>query len=97
MNRTKAYRFTTYDRNSVNIDKLRKEVKVYNLRARAAEIQTGQKQMRRRVKVHGRLGSDNPYAYMYRLGGKHYRYSAQTIRPEHAIRFDVYVHERFAY
>jgi len=97
MNRTAAYRFTTYDPNSFGIESLRKAVKVYNLMARTVEIQTGQKQLRQYVKVHGRLGQNNKHAYLYRVGGPLWRYSAQTIRPEHATRFDVYVHERFVY
>jgi hypothetical protein len=97
MNRTEAYLFTTHDRNSFDIESLRKEVKVYNLMARTVEIQTGQKQLRQYVKVHGRLGQNNKHAYLYRVGGPLKRYSAQTIRSEHATRFDVYVHMRYVY
>jgi hypothetical protein len=97
MTRTSAYKFTTDKHDNYMINLIRGDIKIYNLRARAIELETGFPQKRRFLKVHGRLGSDNPYAYMYRRGGKHYRCSAQTIRPEHATRFDIYVHERFAY
>lgn len=42
------------------------------------------------IRIRGRLGRNNPYAYLYRRGGKLYRSSSQDIRVEHAQSIDVY-------
>lgn len=44
----------------------------------------------RGLRIRGRLGKDNPYAYLYRQGGELYRGCAQDIRIEHAQSIDVY-------
>ncbi len=50
-----------------------------------------------RVMVRGRLGAYNPYARHYRRGGKYWRWSSINIRPEHATRFDIYIHQYYNY
>jgi hypothetical protein len=92
MQRTDAYRFTTISNSCTEIDELRKEVKIMNARAKLSELISGKKQQRYRVVVRGRLGKHNVHAPLYRRGGSLHRFSSQTIRPEHATRFDVYVH-----
>lgn len=52
---------------------------------------------RLRIKVRGRLGSNNPYASLYAKGGLLWRSSSQDIRPEHSSRFDVYTHEEIVW
>ena len=91
--RTDAYRFTIPQRDNKFVEALKHEVKVENAQRRVKELVTGQSQPRLRVVLKGRLGKDNPHAPLYRRGGKLWRYSAQTIRPEHSAHFDVYVHE----
>lgn len=49
---------------------------------------------RYRVVLRGRLGKNNPNALLYRRGGKLYRWSSITIRPEHASHFDIYIYKR---
>jgi hypothetical protein len=97
-NRTSAYRFTIPQRTDNKfLDALKHEIKVENAQRRVKELVTGQKQPRLRVVLKGRLGQDNPHAQLYRRGGKLWRYTSQTIRPEHSTRFDVYVHEVYKY
>ena len=51
------------------------------------------------VKLHGRLGKDNPNAHKYSLanrGWKTYGYG-QTIKLEDAAHADLYVYERYSY
>jgi len=50
-----------------------------------------------RVSIRGRLGEYNPYARHYRRGGKYWRWSSVDIRPEHANRFDIYIHPYYNY
>jgi hypothetical protein len=47
-----------------------------------------------RTLVRGRLGPNNPNAHEYHVGGKHWRWSSIVIRPEHSVRFDLYVVQR---
>jgi len=97
-NRTSAYRFTIPQRTDNKfLDALKHEVKIENAQRRVKELTTGKAQPRLRVVLKGRLGKDNPFAPLYRRGGKLWRYSAQTIRPEHSAHFDVYVHEVYKY
>lgn len=55
------------------------------------------------VVARGRLGRGNLNADLYRRGtpdrapGVLHRWSSQTIRPEHSVRFDVYVSKRRDY
>ena len=93
--RTTAYRFTSMSYDNVIVQALRKEIKVANAKARVMELETGVKQIRQRVVLKGRLGKHNVHAPKYRKGGELWRYSCVTIRPEHATRWDVYVHEVF--
>ena len=93
--RTTAYRFTSMSYDNVIVQALRKEIKVANAKARVVELETGVKQIRQRVVLKGRLGKHNVHAPLYRRGGVHWRFASITIRPEHASRWDVYVHEVF--
>jgi hypothetical protein len=94
-NRSAAYRFTSISYSNVIIDALKAEVKIANAKARVIELKTGKKQIRQRVVLKGRLGKHNIHAPLYRKGGVHWRFASITIRPEHATRWDVYVHEVF--
>ena len=81
-NRSSAYRFT-FARGDVvgqqKLDDLRKEMS-----------NTGY-----RVCVKGRLGVNNPAAVIYQERAKRQAFGAyQTIKLEHAGRFDVYVYMR---
>lgn len=87
-NRTSSsYRFS-FDVNDQagyeKLESLRKEIAIRN---RAGE--------RLRVCVKGRLGQDNPAAIIYQERAKRMAFGAyQTIKLEHAGRFDVYVYMR---
>ena len=94
-NRSAAYRFTSVSYSNVILDALKAEVKIANAKARVVELETGIKQIRQRVVLKGRLGKHNVHAPLYRRGGVHWRFASITIRPEHASRWDVYVHEVF--
>jgi len=95
-NRTLAYRFTVPQVTDNKIlEALRADVKIANAKLRVKELVTGKAQPRLRVALRGRLGKDNPNAPLYRRGGKLWRYSSLTIRPEHAQHVDVYVHEYY--
>jgi len=98
--RTSAYRFTTTDVTDSRISELKVKAKLMGLEQKATEIvseaQTGKPvrcKTRYRVLVRARLGKNSEFASMYRRGGHLWRYSAQTIRPEHGSRFDVYFAE----
>ena len=93
--RTEAYRFTSMSYGNVVIDDLKLEVKIENAKRRVKELETGKVLPRFRVVLKGRLGKHNVHASLYRKGGSLWRYSAQTIRPEHSTRWDVYVHEYY--
>jgi hypothetical protein len=94
--RTDTYRFTVpqITKNQI-LDALKHEVKIENAQRRVKELITGKKMPRLRVVTKGRLGKHNIHAPLYRKGGVHWRFASITIRPEHASRFDVYVHEVF--
>lgn len=55
---------------------------------------------RPRSRIRARLGRGNPYAHLYASGrgksprGDLHRHTSMDIRPEHGIRFDVYIRER---
>lgn len=100
MARTEAYRFTTADTTDTRISDLKVMARLMGLERKAKELvdeyNTGRParfKTRFRVVVRARLGKGSPYAGLYRRGGPHYRFSAQTIRPEHGSRFDVYLQE----
>ena len=46
------------------------------------------------LRVRGRLGKNNPYADLYKPGGKHYQPCAQDINIGHARRADLYISTR---
>ena len=88
-NRTSSsYRFTFAVNDQAGYEKLeslRKEIS--KLRNRGGE--------RLRVCVKGRLGENNPAAVIYQERTKRMAFGAyQTIKLEHAGRFDVYVYMR---
>ena len=100
--RSSAYRLTVTDINDPQIAALKRLVKIQNVSRKLDELSgvgrgfqySGRHYVRRlRVVLKGRLGKNSPHAHLYRRGGAHYQWCAQTIRPEHAARFDVYVHE----
>ena len=90
------------------INKIKKEVKIWNLQQRAGEVLdpeireyrwTGKVEVRKRayVRVRGRLGKNNPNAELYRLGGKLHTWTSQDIKLEHSQRVDIYVADRINY
>lgn len=90
MKRTDRYRFTVrllggkiHPEDAKAVETLRKNVKLLNEKTGGS----------RYVKLQGRLGSNNPNAWKYRLGGL-YRNLHQTIRLEDAATADVYVYIR---
>jgi hypothetical protein len=107
MRNSPAYRFTTHDETDQRIERLKLQAKIENAKRRVTELSTGEGisnwrhydgsvsrlVKRQRVVVRGRLGKHNVHAPLYRLGGSLHRRCAQTIRPEHATRFDVYIQE----
>lgn len=100
MARSEAYRLTTTDTQDPRIADLRVLARLMGLEQKARELvdefKTGRParyKSRYRVVVRARLGKDSPFSSMYRRGGAHYRWSSQTIRPEHGSRFDVYFQE----
>lgn len=95
-----AYQFTVTSLDDDQISLLRTRAQIMNLGQRMGEI-TGQivpkeyygsrAHKRFRVVVRGRLGKNSPFKHLYAVGGPLKRYFSQTIRPEHASRFDVYL------
>lgn len=100
--RTDAYRCTITSLDDPQLALVRRQVQIDNAQRRYAEVlgirpvhpQWGRRRLV--VAIKGRLGKNSPHAELYRRGGPLYQFSAQTIRREHAARFDVYVHERWS-
>ena len=86
--KSSSYRFTFNVNDQAGYEKLealRKEI--------AKQNKEGGERLR--VCVKGRLGEDNPAAIIYQELAKRTVYSVyQTIKLEHASRFDVYVYMR---
>ena len=98
--RTSTYRCTVQSLDDKVIEMYRTQAKIGNMFGRAYDASlaasggpTPRWTKRLRVRVRGRLGKNSPYAHLYKKGGPHYQWTSQDIRPEHASRFDVYVHE----
>ena len=87
-NRTSSsYRFTFAVNDQAGYEKLESLRKEIAIRNRGGE--------RLRVCVKGRLGENNPAAVIYQDRAKRRSFGAyQTIKLEHASRFDVYVYMR---
>lgn len=87
-NRTSSsYRFSFDVNDQVGYEKLESLRKEIAIRNRGGE--------RLRVCVKGRLGENNPAAIIYQERAKRMAFGAyQTIKLEHAGRFDVYVYMR---
>ena len=87
-NRTSSsYRFTFAVNDQAGYEKLESLRKEIAIRNRGGE--------RLRVCVKGRLGENNPAAVIYQERAKRMAFGAyQTIKLEHAGRFDVYVYMR---
>ncbi len=87
-NRTSSsYRFTFAVNDRAGYEKLESLRKEIAIRNRGGE--------RLRVCVKGRLGENNPAAVIYQERAKRQAFGAyQTIKLEHASRFDVYVYMR---
>jgi hypothetical protein len=49
------------------------------------------------LRLHPRLGKNNPHAHFYAVGGPLHRYCAMDIKLEHASRVDLYVGTRSNY
>jgi hypothetical protein len=100
MRYSNAYVATVYDLNDPLIAEQKRVARILNAKRKVFELQEiakivkyGDREYvyRHRVVVRPRLGKNNVHAPLYRVGGPLHRYSAQTIRPEHGTRFDVYL------
>ena len=100
MRYSNAYVATVYDLNDPLIAEQKRVAKILNAKRKVFELQGLAKIVtygdrtyvqRNRVVVRPRLGKNNVHAHLYRVGGPLHRYNAQTIRPEHGTRFDVYL------
>jgi len=98
--RSPNYVGTVYSVNDPLIAEQKRVASILNAKRRVLELQGLDKIVvygdrkyvtRYRVIIRPRLGKNNKYAHLYRVGGPLKRYSAQTIRPEHGSRFDVYL------
>lgn len=94
------YRATVTTLDDPLVEKLKRLAKILNARQKLNELEGKAKVMywgdakyvtRYRMIPRGRLGKHNVHAPLYAVGGPLYRYAAQTIRPEHSTRFDLYV------
>lgn len=99
--RTDSYIFTA-DPLSVNdmqqVEIVRKTVAVSNKLARQHAKWTGEKPRIFRVTLKGRIGKNNPFAYIYREKRTYWgrKGDYQSIKLEHAQRIDVYVQQRYS-
>ena len=103
-----GFQFTVTDLNDPRISDLKLAMKIRNAYKKALELEGKvtdfyEQGRRYRVRVRGRLGKNNPNRHLYASGrgkikprGPLYRWTSQDIRPEHATRFDVYVHRYYA-
>jgi len=98
--RTSAYKSTIYNLNDFVVDKYRRQVKLMNLQQKIQEVNEIEKPIvygalkfvkRYRMVIRGRLGKNNRHAHLYAKGGELHRRSAQTIKLEHASRYDIYI------
>lgn len=97
---SKAFVGTVYNLNDPMIDEQKQVARIMNAENRVLELRGLVKPVtygdtlwvkRYCVVIRPRLGKNNRHAHLYRRGGPLYRQSAQTIRPEHGSRFDVYL------
>ena len=70
------------------IDRVRKTILTINRMNRQKARYTGNKPEQFFIRVRGRLGRNNPNAYLYRQGAP--LYASYDIKLEHASRVDVY-------
>lgn len=100
MRYSNAYVATVYDLKDPLIAEQKRVARILNAKRKVFELQGLAKVVtygdrtyvqRNRVVVRPRLGKNNVHAPLYRVGGPLHRPSAQTIRPEHGTRFDVYL------
>ncbi len=98
--RSPAYVATVYSVNDPLIAEQKRVASILNAKKHVLELQGLDKIVvygdrkyvtRYRVLVRPRLGKNNKHAHLYAVGGPLKRHSAQTIRPEHGSRFDVYL------
>lgn len=98
--RSPAFVATVYDLNDPLIAEQKRIASIINAKRRLFELQGLGKQVtygdrtyveRVQVRIRPRLGKNNVHAPLYRVGGPLHRGTAQTIRPEHGTRFDVYM------
>jgi hypothetical protein len=100
MRNSNRYVATVYDLKDPLIVEQKRVARILNAKRKVFELQGLAKVVtyndrnyveRSRVVVRPRLGKNNIHAHLYRVGGPLHRYTAQTIRPEHGTRFDVYL------
>jgi len=100
MRYSRQYKATVTSLNDPLVAKLKQLAKILNARQKLDELEGKAKVMywgankyvtRYRMVPRGRLGKHNVHAPLYAVDGPLHRDAAQTIRPEHASRFDLYV------
>lgn len=100
MRYSRQYKATVTSLNDPLVAKLKQLAKILNARQKLDELEGKAKIVyfddakyvtRYRMVPRGRLGKRNVHAPLYAVDGPLHRDAAQTIRPEHASRFDLYV------
>ena len=94
--RTNTYCFSVVnsDGGRVELENLRKEVKIFNAEERLKELKDPSYEGRvRKVAVFDRLGKNNPNAAKYRAANKGWRNAYARIRIADAATLDVYMAE----
>lgn len=92
MKRTSSYVGTLSSYDEAKIGGARAEISIRN----ALSKHRGSNE-RWRLRVRPRLGKNSPYKHLYAVGGPLHRASAQDIKREHGVRFDMYVYQRYDY
>lgn len=92
MKRTSSYIGTLSSYDETKIGAVRAEISIRNA---LSKLKGSDKRWRLRVRA--RLGKYSPYKHLYAVGGPLHRSSAQDIKREHGVRFDMYLHRRYDY
>ena len=92
MKRTSSYIGTLSSYDEAKIGAARAEISIRNALSKAKGSDK-----RWRLRVRPRLGKNSPFKHLYAVGGPLHRCSAQDIKREHGVRFDMYVYQRYDY
>lgn len=95
--RTTTYVETVHGHPDVIRERLRQvrgEVRRANREIRLAAMDTGATPIQFFARARGRLGSNSPYAGLYRVGGSKYRSRCLDIDLDHCSHADIYIAAR---